>query len=69
MFNHVLSFKRDKAILLPSIKEALAMISEIFTDPKLVDNEALLGLLLCECRMVFMNKNACEFAKNIENFR
>lgn len=42
----------------------------MITDPLLVDNEALLGLLLCECRLFFMNKLACEFAtEKVPGFR
>lgn len=41
----------------------MSKISQLITDPLLTDNEALLGLLLCECRIFFMNKNTCEYAK------
>lgn len=38
-------------------------ISQNVADPLLADSEALLGLLLCECRLVYQNKTAWEFIK------
>lgn len=64
MFNHILCFKREKALLNPELEKALTTITEKLADDKLVDPEALSGLLLCECRIVYQNKNVVEFIKN-----
>ena len=70
IFNHVLCFKRDKSLILEALKAAILKISQIITDPLLTDNEALLGLLLCECRIFYMNKFTSEFAKEkVAGFR
>jgi len=70
IFNHVLCYKRDKSVLKNALESVITKIYETITDPLLTDNEALLGLLLCECRIFFMNKSACEFAKDsVAGFR
>ncbi len=71
MFNHVLCFKREKGLINEELKKALAKISEKISNEKFVDPEALMGLLLCECRIVYLNKTAIEYIKNSlePNFR
>ena len=64
MFNHILCFKRDKSLLSSDFEKALTTISQKLADDKLVDPEALSGLLLCECRIVYQNKLTVEFVKN-----
>jgi hypothetical protein len=61
LFNHVLCYKRDKNILFPQLEKALLKINEVFADQTLVDPTAVLGLLLCECRILYQNKRICEF--------
>jgi hypothetical protein len=36
-------------------------INEVFADETLTDPTAVLGLLLCECRIMYQNKRICEF--------
>lgn len=64
MFNHILCFKRDKSLLNELLEKALATISEKLGDDKLVDPEALSGLLLCECRIVYQNRHAVDFVND-----
>ncbi len=64
LINHILCFKLDKSLLNELFEKALVTISEKLADKKLVDPEALSGLLLCECRIVYKNKHAVEFIKN-----
>jgi hypothetical protein len=53
-----------------TIEQALTKISRVFTDPMLIDTEALLGLLLCECRLIYLNKDSWDFALNrLEGFK
>jgi len=35
-------------------------INEVIADPALTDVEAVMGLLLCECRILYHNKGICE---------
>lgn len=53
LFNHVLCFKRDKSLLNAEIEKALTKISEKLSDSTFTDPEGLIGLLLCECRMLY----------------
>lgn len=71
MFNHILCFKREKSLINKELKKALTIISQKISDEKFVDTEAIMGMLLCECRIVYLNKDAIEFVKeNLEpNFR
>ena len=64
LFNHILTFKRDKSVLKEPLERALTKINQVITDPLLTDIEALLGLLLCECRIIYQNKHAFEFIIN-----
>ncbi len=64
LFNHILCFKRDKSLLNELFEKALVNISEKLADEKLIDSEALSGLLLCECRIVYKNKHTVEFVKD-----
>jgi hypothetical protein len=61
LFNHVLCFTREKSLLVGSLQEALEKITTLITDPTLTDQEALMGLLLCECRILFDNKALIDF--------
>jgi hypothetical protein len=64
MFNHILCFKREKSLINDELKKALSKISSKISDEKFVDPEALMGLLLCECRIVYLNKDAIEHVKD-----
>jgi hypothetical protein len=68
LFNHVLCFKRESSLLQNSLEKAMIKITEIISIKELVDVEAVIGLLMCECRILYGNKNMCEFVMNkIEN--
>lgn len=60
LFNHLLCYKRDKSIIFPDLERSILKINEILSDPNLLDFEAVIGLLLCECRMLYQNKKLCE---------
>jgi hypothetical protein len=53
------------------VERALQVISKVITDPLLTDAEALLALLICECRLIYQNKIAYDFvhAKMEPDFR
>lgn len=53
LFNHILCYKREKSLLYSHLETAILKINEVFADPTLVDFEAVYGLLLCECRIVY----------------
>ena len=60
LFNHVLCYKRDKSNISQLLENALLKINELFADSSLVDFEASIALLLCECRILYTNKWICE---------
>lgn len=60
LFNLVLCYKRDKNILYTHLEKATLKINERFADESLMDFEAVIGLLLCECRMIYQNRKLCE---------
>jgi thioredoxin 1 len=62
LFNHVLTYKRDRALIDGHCKQALVKIGQVITDPLLKDPEALSALLLCECRILWKNSTCWEFA-------
>ena len=60
LFNHVLCFKREKSLLVGHLEKSLLKIQEILLDSATTDVEAVMGLLLCECRIFYQNKALCE---------
>ena len=63
LFNHLLCYKRDKKDLFDLLKSGLKKINDLLLDSTLTDIEAVMGLLLCECRMLYQNKDLCEFVE------
>jgi hypothetical protein len=61
LFNHVLCYKREKDLLYKDLENAMVEIIKVIADENLVDPTACLGLLLCECRILYLNKKMCEF--------
>lgn len=61
LFNHILTYKRDRSFIDEECNKALAKITHIISDPNLVDAEALMGLLMCECRIVYKSKVSWDF--------
>lgn len=61
LFNHVLCFKREKDLLYRDLEKTMMEIVRIIADDTLMEPTAVLGLLLCECRILYMNKKMCEF--------
>lgn len=61
LFNHLLCFKRDKNLLKNVMQDALSKIVETISNVSLNDIEAIMGLLLCECRIMFLNRPICEY--------
>ena len=61
LFNHVLCFKREKDLLYGDLEKTMMEIVRIIADDTLMEPTAVLGLLLCECRILYMNKKMCEF--------
>mmetsp|Transcript_37000 Transcript_37000/g.35718 ORF Transcript_37000/g.35718 Transcript_37000/m.35718 type:complete len:133 (-) Transcript_37000:35-433(-) len=64
LFNLVLCFKREKKIIFPQICEALAKVNSVITDTTVIDEEALMGMLLSECRMLYQNRDTCEYVQD-----
>lgn len=56
LFNHILCYKRDKSLIFAHLEKAILKINELFGSEQLTDFEAAIGLLLCECRMIYQNK-------------
>lgn len=56
LFNHILCFKREKSLLFNDLQNALTKINNIIIEPNMTDQEALMGILLCECRILYENK-------------
>jgi len=42
------------------LEKSILKINDVLANPELMDFEAVLGLLLCECRMIYNNKKLCE---------
>lgn len=61
LFNTILCYKGNKSTLLPQIQNAVEKIVETISREELVDVEALMGLLLCECRLVYQNRDICQY--------
>lgn len=61
LFNHVLCFKRDKAVINKDLIEAVLKINAVIVSPELSDAEALQALLLSECRILYNNRQLCEY--------
>ena len=58
LFNHALCFKRDKALLQADYLNAIDKINSVILQNN--DQEALMALMLCECRMLYENRGLCE---------
>lgn len=71
LFNHLLCFKREKQLLHALLERALFKIQEVLLDPATTDVEAVCALLMCECRILYLNKYLCELitAKNEAAFK
>ena len=53
LFNHVLCFKRDKDQIHLDLEKTMLEIIKVIADESVVDPTAVLGLLLCECRILY----------------
>lgn len=63
-FNHLLTFKGDKSFMKGHLEKALNCINKVIIDPSVTDADALSALLLCECRILYLNKQVWEFVIN-----
>lgn len=55
LFNHLLCFEGDKTHMNEDLAEALKIILDVLADQTIDDQETLLALVLCECRILFKN--------------
>lgn len=53
LFNHLLCLDKNKNLLREDLEQALKAISEVLSIEELADQETLLALLLCECRILY----------------
>ena len=61
LFNHVLCWKRDMSLLKVPLERAIDKICTYIGEPENKDLEALLSLVICECRIVYNNKDIYEY--------
>jgi len=45
------------------LQQGIKAIIECLNDKELIDQETLLALVLCECRILFANADACKWVE------
>jgi hypothetical protein len=66
LFNFILCWTADsKKALLPSLQHAMKALDEVLNDRDLLEDQddTLVCLLICECRLLYCNKELCTWVE------